>query len=364
MNKMQHSIRQALRSAVRKTVPGAMALALLLGVFLWSQGMLGAQPERLRLGNPAPDFSATAQDGRIFQLSDYKGRPVFLNFLKDVTSPDSLALLRSFAGHSAPFDRAGAKIFGIVESGDTTTLRAVHAREKLAFPLLSDPDGKLAERFGLKSHESGTAVVEPKGTLMYRILAVEPARHAQTLVEVSRCCVDEMVQGRIQKVGQAVGEFSLPSATTGRMTPLLGQASQKPIVVLFLSVKCPCSNSYNERLKRVSAQYKARGVRFVGIYANTDEAAPEIAAHAAQNGFDFPVVRDERGLGVAHFKATVTPEVCVLDGSHKLRYRGRPDGAREASEATTHELPEALEALLSGKKPPAPTPPFGCAIMQ
>ncbi|MGC4042690.1 MAG: redoxin domain-containing protein [Armatimonas sp.] len=361
---MQQTTQRVLGSALRKTLPGLAALSLLLTLFLWNQGMLSAQPERLRLGNPAPDFSTTAQDGRNFQLSDYKGRPVFLNFLKDATSADSLAVLRSFSGHLAPFDRAGAKVFGVVASGDAATLRAVHTREKLPFPLLLDSGGKLAEQFGLQSHEAGTAVVGPKSTLMYRILAVEPERHAQTLVEVSRCCVDEMIQGRIQKVGQSVGEFSLPNAVTGRMTPLLGPASQKPIAVLFLSVKCPCSNSYNERLKRVWARYKTRGVRFVGVYANTDETAAEIAAHATQNGFDFPVVRDERGLGVAHFKASVTPEVCVLDGSHKLRYRGRPDGAREEKEATTHELPEALDALLAGKKPPAPTPAFGCAITQ
>lgn len=357
--------RSALASALPKALGGVGTLAVGLGVFLWSQGMIGAQgPERPRLGSPVPNFSGRAQDGREFQLSDYRGRPVFLTFLPDLESAESLAILRSFTGNLAPFDRSGAKNFVIVAGGDPARLAEFHARQKLAFPILLDAGGKLSALLGLRPTERGTAVVGPDGRLLYRVLAVEPERHAKTLIEVSRCCVDEMVHGRVQGVGQSVGELALPDAMTGRMTPILGARSKKPAVVLFLSVKCPCSNAYNDRLKRTWSKYRTRGVRFVGIYANRDETAAEIARHAKENGFTFPVVRDERRLGVEHFKASVTPEVCVLDGSHRLRYRGRPDGARDEKEATTHELPAALDALLSGKKPPAPTSPFGCAIVE
>lgn len=356
------SHRNALYGALQKALGGAGVLVLALVVFLWSQGMIGAQNSRLRIGEFAPDFRRTAQDGRTFHLADYKGRPVFLTFVKNLENPDSVAALRSFAGHTEPFDRAGAKIFAVVKSGDPAAVKAFH-EEKLGYPILLDTDGTLAQKYSIPEDRDATAVVGPEGTLKYRILAIEPPKHAALLVEVSRCCVDDMVKGRIKSVGQKVGPLALPDAATGKMTPLYGDGKQKATAILFISVKCPCSNAYNDRLRTVAAKYLAKGIRVVGVYSNRDETAAEIAAHAKKNKFPFPTLTDERSLGATHFDANVTPEVIVLDGKNVLRYRGRPDGARDPEEAKTHELPAALDALLAGKKPPAPTSPFGCAIV-
>ena len=119
---MKSRLSSSLVSAARKALGGAGVLALVLGAFLWSQGMLGAQSAHLRIGEVAPGFSRVAQDGRTFRLADYRGRPVFLTFVKNIESPDSIAALRSFAGHLEPFDRAGAKIFAVVNSGDAAAL--------------------------------------------------------------------------------------------------------------------------------------------------------------------------------------------------------------------------------------------------
>ena len=66
--------------------------------------------------------------------------------------------------------------------------------------------------------------------------------------------------------------------------------------------------------------------------------------------------------------ATVTPEAVVFDSRRKIAYRGRIDDlyisfgqARDA--ATTHELADALEAVLAGKTVAEPaTKAVGCYI--
>jgi len=54
----------------------------------------------------------------------------------------------------------------------------------------------------------------------------------------------------------------------------------------------------------------------------------------------------------------------VLDANRILRYHGRLDGSRDPAQATTHELRDALDAVLSGKPAPAETHAFGCAILR
>lgn len=320
-------------------------------------------------GMKAPDFSLSAQDGRTFHLADYQGRAVFLAFVPSWTDTKTLQEARSLAKKAGEFDLAGAKVF-LVTNGTAEAAKALHEREKLPFPLLLDNRGALARQYGVaKGDFRTTFVVTPAGQVKFRVsdAAVDPANHGQQLLDVSKCCIDEVTAARASGVGKAVGDYSLPRADkNGVMETLYGDGKQKATVALFLSVKCPCANAYNDRLPALSKEYAVRGVRLVGIYSNKDETPSEIAAHAREHGFSFPVLKDEGGLGAYHFGANVTPEVFVMDSAHVLRYAGHIDGSRTAAEAKTHELKDALEALLAGRPQDVPkaTRAFGCGIVR
>jgi peroxiredoxin len=104
-------------------------------------------------------------------------------------------------------------------------------------------------------------------------------------------------------------------------------------------------------------------VRFVGINSNVIEPVEEVAAHAKQNGFPFPVLKDEGNKIADHFDAQFTPEIFVLDAKGVLRYHGRIDDSQNPANITSHDLRDALDALLAGKNPPrAETKAFGCTI--
>jgi hypothetical protein len=66
--------------------------------------------------------------------------------------------------------------------------------------------------------------------------------------------------------------------------------------------------------------------------------------------------------------AKATPEAAVLDSNGLLMYRGRIDNwyadfGRYRQQATVHDLRDALDAILAGKKIPTPvTKPVGCPI--
>lgn len=97
------------------------------------------------------------------------------------------------------------------------------------------------------------------------------------------------------------------------------------------------------------------------------EAAGE---HAMQYSLKAPVVIDRTHRLVAATGAKVTPEAIVIDRSGLIRYRGRIDdqfadfGDRR-KEARTHDLRDAISAVLGGQTVKAPeTQPIGCLISE
>ena len=72
------------------TILLSLALALIIVAGAWFVGgrqgfdQIGTGGQNLRLlpriGDPAPDFAAPTVEGQLVQLSDLRGRPVWLNF--------------------------------------------------------------------------------------------------------------------------------------------------------------------------------------------------------------------------------------------------------------------------------------------
>ncbi len=315
-------------------------------------------------GRPAPDFALSAENGATHRLADYRGRAVFLAFAPRLSDAATLAEARSLKATAASFDEAGAKVFLITPDG-ADRARAFHETEKLPFPVLTDAKGALAKRFGVTGRRV-TYVVEPSGGIKFRISRVDVAAHGRQLLNVSNCCLDERVAAMSAGVGKKIGDFSLPRADKpgAPMTTVLGGKTQTATVVLFTSARCPCANAYTDRVRDLAAAFLPRGVRFVGVYSNQDESLADIAAHARDARLGFPALKDDRAQAADHFKAHVTPEVFVLDKNAVLRYHGRFDDSRDPAQTTTHELRDAVSAVLSGKPAPAETHAFGCAILR
>jgi peroxiredoxin len=166
------------------------------------------------------------------------------------------------------------------------------------------------------------------------------------------------------KIGSPAPDFTLPAAD-GKpvaMKELLGK--NKAVVVMFIATKCPISNAYNERMSALGKEYAEKGIVFVGINSNKAELAPEVARHAAEHGFGFPVVKDEGNKVADLYGAQKTPEVFVLDPKGTLLYHGRIDENTDGpNEVKSPDLRNALGAILGGKPVPVTeTKAFGCSI--
>jgi peroxiredoxin len=136
-------------------------------------------------------------------------------------------------------------------------------------------------------------------------------------------------------------------------------------VVVFTCNHCPYALAWHDRLASVADDYD---VRFLAVNPNDAERYPSDSYEAmrkrvADEGWSFPYLRDEDQEAARSFGAKTTPDVFVLDGEGKLRYRGAPDADHRDPSQEAAWLREALDALLAGEEIARPeTDPVGCSV--
>jgi thiol-disulfide isomerase/thioredoxin len=141
----------------------------------------------------------------------------------------------------------------------------------------------------------------------------------------------------------------------------------KPVVLIFIRTDCPISNRYAPTIQRISAQYAGKATFWL-VYPDKSESSAAIERHLQNYGYKLSALHDPEHSLVKLSQAQVTPEVAVFDTSGQLVYHGRIDNWYQSfgharSAPTTHELNEAIKAVLNGKKPQVATEgAVGCYI--
>ncbi len=139
--------------------------------------------------------------------------------------------------------------------------------------------------------------------------------------------------------------------------------NSKAIVIIFIATQCPVSNAYNSRMEKLYEEYKNKGIAFIGINSNKQESVEEIKEHAKKNNLNFIILKDVNNIIADKFKASVTPEVFVLNSNLEILYHGRIDDSRKEEEVKSEDLRNALNEILEGKKVTiTETKAFGCTI--
>ncbi|NOZ39789.1 MAG: thioredoxin-dependent thiol peroxidase [Planctomycetes bacterium] len=98
-------------------------------------------------GNKAPAFTLTADDGTKVRLSELKGGPVVLYFYPKDDTPGCTREACAFRDQQAALKKLGAKVFGI-SPDDVASHEKFRDKYDLNFPLLADPEHKVAEKYG------------------------------------------------------------------------------------------------------------------------------------------------------------------------------------------------------------------------
>jgi peroxiredoxin Q/BCP len=98
-------------------------------------------------GAKAPDFTLVADDGTKLKLSSLRGSPVVLYFYPKDDTPGCTVEACAFRDASKELKKLGAKVYGI-SPDDIESHGRFRDKFQLNFPLLADPEHKIAEKYG------------------------------------------------------------------------------------------------------------------------------------------------------------------------------------------------------------------------
>jgi peroxiredoxin len=170
------------------------------------------------------------------------------------------------------------------------------------------------------------------------------------------------------QLGQSPPDFNLPGIDGRNYSPGSFEDA-KLLVIVFSCNHCPYVINSEQRMIAFYNDYAPKGVAMIAINSNETEGHPldsfdHMITHAAEKKLPWPYVRDDAQEIALKYGALRTPHYYVFDQERKLRYTGRmDDNPRNPGKETTHELRDAVDALLAGKEVAAPlTNPIGCNV--
>jgi peroxiredoxin len=172
-----------------------------------------------------------------------------------------------------------------------------------------------------------------------------------------------------------IGLFFVSSSPQFHLRDTLGAthtqaewASEKAVVLYFVTIDCPVANGYVPEMNRIHDAYASRNVAFYGVQADPGVPEPAVARYAHDYRYTFPLLLDPTQLLIHHTGATITPQVAVLSPQGNLLYLGPVDNrvedfGKQRPQATQAYLRLALDAVLAGRPVAVPShKSIGCAI--
>jgi cytochrome c biogenesis protein CcmG, thiol:disulfide interchange protein DsbE len=153
---------------------GALLLAGLF-IFLVATQLLGrpgainvtVQGGHATAGKPAPDFTTQTLDGRRLRLSQYRGKPVLLNFWATWCAPcqDEMPLIQRASDiHKSQ----GLVVLAVnYQQTNTSSMQAFLRKVGARFPAVFDPAGQIAGAYGVNVGLPVSIFIDRSGSVSF-----------------------------------------------------------------------------------------------------------------------------------------------------------------------------------------------------
>lgn len=162
----------------------------------------------IKIGDKAPAFKATADNGTAWKLNDYAGKKyVVVYFYPAAMTGGCTKQACAYRDSQPAIESANAVVVGV--SGDNVEgLKLFKKAENLNFTLLSDESGEIAKSYGVPTRDGGkitkeidgqsydlvrgvsasrwTFIIDKKGKIVYKNEQVDAAKDAEAVLAFLR----------------------------------------------------------------------------------------------------------------------------------------------------------------------------------
>ncbi len=140
-------------------------IAFAIGYTIYSS--MSTESKVVKAGDEAPDFHLTTLDGKTVQLSDFKGKGVFLNFWATYCPPckDEMPYMDN---QYAEFKEKGVEILAVNVGEPPLTAEKFAQRYDLSFPILMDEREEVYKAYGVKPIPA-TFLIDKDGIVVDRV---------------------------------------------------------------------------------------------------------------------------------------------------------------------------------------------------
>ena len=151
---------------------------------------------KLQVGEPAPDFRSTTQDGETLTLADLRGQRTILYFYPKDTPSGCTLEAKSLRDGREELKAMGFRIVGVSPDSERSH-RNFCQKHELGFTLLADTDHSVCEAFGVWAEKSmygrkymgvvrTTFILDAEGRIERIFDKVKTASHYEQIAEAYR----------------------------------------------------------------------------------------------------------------------------------------------------------------------------------
>ena len=146
--------------------------------------------------------------------------------------------------------------------------------------------------------------------------------------------------------------------TDGKTHDPLVTGDKKAVALFFVSPFCSTTKSFMKEINQIAADYGDRVVVYL-IHSDPEITLEVALEHAILSEVKTTVLLDKEQAFAKQLKAKITPEAIVLSPKAETLYQGRINDlylgpTKRQRAATTKDLRDALDAILSSKPVPSP----------
>jgi len=135
----------------------------------------------LKVGQKAPDFSLSDQNGAKHSLIDYKGKWILLYFYPKDNTPGCTQEACAIRDSYPDFEKLGITVFG-VSTDSVASHEKFASKFGLPFILLSDNEKEVIGKYDIWRFKRISFLIDPEGNIAKIYPKVKPAEHAQEVL--------------------------------------------------------------------------------------------------------------------------------------------------------------------------------------